>query len=195
MTSIASRCQRVALRVALSACALPAQAAVDINDQVERYAIKGATPAELRREMNARGPQGVGGRRFDGYTRWYVSWRYRYSNTGSACAIAAVTTSVKITITLPLWSDESGANSAPRRHWSRYLAALEMHEQGHRRHGVDAAHEIDSAIAVMPPAQTCDALGSQANALGKGILSKYNQRDLDYDRDTRHGATQGARFP
>jgi len=34
-----------------------------------------------------------------------------------------------------------------------------------------------------------------ANALGMSILRNYNQRDLDYDRDTEHGATQGARFP
>ena len=27
------------------------------------------------------------------------------------------------------------------------------------------------------------------------VLQKFSQRDLDYDRDTRHGATQGARFP
>ena len=138
---------------------------------------------------------GAGGRRFDGYTRWYVSWRYQYSNSGGSCAIASVTTSVKVTMTLPRWSNESGGNSATRQQWARYLAALEQHEQGHRRHGVEAAHEVDRAIAAMPPAGSCDALGANANALGTSILRKYNQLDLDYDRDTQHGATQGARFP
>ena len=54
---------------------------------------------------------------------------------------------------------------------------------------------MDQAIAAMPPAGSCDTLGTSANALGKSILRKYNQLDLDYDRDTRHGTTQGARFP
>ena len=90
--------------IALTACVLPAHAAVDINDHVERYTIEGATPPELRREMSAKGPQGKEGQRFDGHTRWYVSWRYQYKNTAGGCAIASVTTSVKATITLPQWS-------------------------------------------------------------------------------------------
>lgn len=181
--------------IALTTCVLPAQAAVDINDHVERYTIEGTTAQDLRREMTTKGPQGTGGRRFDGYTRWYVSWRYQYKNTGSGCAIASVTTDVKTTITLPQWRNENRADGATRALWSRYLTALDLHEQGHRRHGVDAANEIDVAIAAMPPAGSCDALGTNANALGMRILQKYQQRDLDYDRDTNHGATQGARFP
>jgi predicted secreted Zn-dependent protease len=181
--------------IVLTVSVLPAQAAVDVNDQVERYAIEGTTAQDLRREMNTKGPQGTGGRRFDGYTRWYVSWRYQYKRTDGGCAIASVATNVKSTITLPQWRNEDRADSATRAQWSRYLSALDLHEQGHRRHGVDAAHEIDAAIAAMPPAGSCDALGANANALGMRILQKYQQRDLDYDRDTNHGATQGARFP
>ena len=185
----------LALALALPACMPPAYAAVDIDDQVERYPITGSTPADLRREMNAKGPHSSDGRRFDGHTRWHVSWRYQYSNSGSGCTIASVNTSVKVTMTLPEWRNEGSANGDTRRHWSGYIVALERHEQGHRRHGIDAANEVDRAIAALPPAGNCDALGANANALGMSILRKYNQRDLDYDRDTRHGATQGARFP
>lgn len=193
--SIRSYCVFVAVSAVLNACLLPAQAAVTLDDHVEHYRISGSTPSDLRREMSAQGPQGAGGRRFDGYTRWYVSWNYRYNNTGGGCTIASVTTRVKVTITLPQWRNESRADSTTRAQWSRYLAALELHEQGHRRHGVDAANEVDQAIAAMPSASNCDALGANANALGMSILRKYNQRDLDYDRDTKHGAAQGARFP
>jgi predicted secreted Zn-dependent protease len=191
MNSALLRCVWIVLIIGV----LPVHATVDISDQVEHYAIGGSTPAELRREMNAKRPPASDGRRFDGHTRWHVSWRYRYHNSGSGCTIAFVSTSLKMTITLPKWSNESGADNATRQQWSRYFAALELHEQGHRRHGVDAANDIDRAIAAMPPAGDCDALGSAANVLGKRILQKYNQRDVDYDRDTRHGATQGARFP
>jgi predicted secreted Zn-dependent protease len=193
--SILRRCVLIIMSVVLGIWVLPAQPAVDVNDQVEHYMIEGATPPDLRREMSTKGPQGKEGRRFDGHTRWYVSWRYQYKNIGGGCAIASVTTKVKSTITLPQWRNESRADGTTRALWSRYLAALELHEQGHRRHGVDAAHEIDLAIAAMPSAGSCDALGTNANALGMRILQKYQQRDLDYDRDTNHGATQGARFP
>lgn len=183
------------LIIAACLCVSPVQAAVTLSDHVEHYNILGSTPADLRREMNAKGPQGAGGKRFDGYTRWQVSWRYQYKNTAGGCAIASVATSAKVTMTLPRWTSESSASGDIRRQWPRYLAALKEHEQGHRRHGIDAANEVDRAIATIPPAGSCDVLGASANALGMSILKKYNQRDLDYDRDTNHGATQGARFP
>jgi predicted secreted Zn-dependent protease len=183
------------LCLALGLCAWPAGAAVHLTDRIEHYAIRGTTPPDLRREMSAKGPLGAGGRRFDGYTRWDVSWRYRYDKTSRGCSIASVTTTVKVTMTLPRWTNESSASDALRHQWARYLSALEQHEQGHRRHGIDAAAEIDSTIAAMPVAASCDALGGEANATGLRIVRRYNQRDLDYDRDTQHGATQGARFP
>jgi predicted secreted Zn-dependent protease len=183
------------LFILLSAWSWTAQATVHLEDRIEHYNISGSTPAELRRDMNANGPLGAGGRRFDGYTRWHVSWRYRYNKAAGRCAIASITTRVKVTMTLPRWHNEEHATSNMRQQWRRYLNALEQHEQGHRRHGIDAANEVDRAIDAMPPAANCDALGADANALGMRILRKYNQLDLDYDRDTRHGATQGARFP
>ena len=189
--SLLSRC----MLVLLGTCAWPVQGAVDMRDQTERYAIAGSTPAELRRELNLKRPRTADGRQFDGHTHWHVSWRYRYLKSGSGCAIASVNTSLKVTITLPEWRNEREADSGTRRLWSRYLAALELHEQGHRRHGVHAANEIDHAIAAIPTAVNCDGLGVAVNALGGNILRKYNQHDVDYDRDTKHGATQGARFP
>lgn len=172
----------------------PAAAVVEINDNVERYVISGATAAALRHEMNTKGPQGVG-RRFDGFTKWHVSWRWRYQSSGAGCVIESVRTTVTVNTTLPRWEDEHRADHATQQRWARYLSALEHHEEGHRRNGVAAGHDIDQIVATMPPAASCDALGANANALGKSIIQKYVQRDVDYDRDTRHGVTQGAQFP
>ena len=186
---------RLALVMALAtAWAPPAAAVVEINDHVDRYDIVGTTAAALRHEMSMKGPQGSG-RRFDGYTKWYVSWRWRYRNADGSCAIESVRTTITINITLPRWQNEHSADHATQQRWARYLSALEHHENGHRQNGVAAGHKIDQSIAEMPPAATCDTLGASANALGKSIIQKYVQRDVDYDRDTRHGATQGARFP
>ena len=127
------------LLIAASLCALPVQAAVTLGDHVEHYDISGSTPADLRREMNAKGPQGAGGKRFDGYTRWHVSWRYQYNHTAGGCAIASVTTSAKVTITLPRWTNEGGAGGSSRQQWARYLAALE-----------NTSRDI-AATASMPP--------------------------------------------
>jgi predicted secreted Zn-dependent protease len=42
---------------------------------------------------------------------------------------------------------------------------------------------------------TCEQLGLAANAAAHQVIKIYNQRDIEYDRVTRHGRTQGARFP
>ncbi len=148
----AGRAEKLAV-CALFACAcFSAGAEVVARDTVERYSIGGANEADLRREMNAKGPSGNGARRFDAYTRRDIRWR-------------------------------------------EYLAPLTEHENGHRKHGLDAAREIDRGIGALPAQANCNALGNAANAFGNEILRKYNERDIDYDRTTDHGRTQGARFP
>ena len=189
------RATRLAACIVFAGACSVACAEVISNDTVERYPIRGASEAELRFEMSAKGPLGAGGRRFDGYTRWNIAWRYKYRLDGGLCRIDMVTTDVKVTTTLPEWNDERATPERLRKRWREYLAALTEHENGHRAHGMDAAREIDRGIAALPAQASCGALGNAANDLGNQIIRKYNERDLDYDRKTEHGLTQGTRFP
>lgn len=171
------------------------RAEVTLREDTRHYTIRGATAAELRGEMDAKGPRGGDGRRYDGYTRWHVAWRYRYRTQGGQCFIDRVATTVDVTFTMPQWANEGFGSTELRRRWRQYLVALQQHENGHRRHGVEAAGEIDRGIAGLAPRASCESLGAAADALGHQVIRQYNQRDLDYDRTTDHGRTQGARFP
>jgi len=186
---------RLAACTVLAAISAAAWAEVVSNDLDQRYSISGTSEAGLRREMSAKGPLGADGRRYDAYTLWHISWRYNYRQDGALCRIGSITTKVEVTMTLPRWDGESAAQDGLRARWRKYFAALTEHENGHRVHGRDAAHEIDAAIARLPGQSNCVALGNAANSLGNQIIHKYNERDLDYDRRTDHGRTQGARFP
>ena len=44
----------------------------------------------------------------------------------------------------------------------------------------------------MRKGKKCSELGAKANEVGSRILYKYSQLSVDYDRETNHGATQGA---
>src|SRR5574341_1574214 len=125
----------------------PAGADVQVRTQTDRYDIQGLSAAQLRTEMSARGPVGADGRRYDGYTRWYVSWRYTYRGGTDVCGIDRVTTEVRVTTMLPHWMNEARADAPLREQWRRYLAALTTHEDGHAQNGLAAANEIDAAIA------------------------------------------------
>jgi hypothetical protein len=74
------------------------------------------------------------------------------------CRIGSVTTDVKVTTTLPEWSDERAAPERLRKRWRDYIAALTEHENGHRVHGTQVA-----AHWAMPP--TIWATKSSANTM------------------------------
>ena len=64
---------------------------------------------------------------------------------------------------------------------------LAEHERGH----VDLVMASIPEVARTIKGATCDT----ANAIGNELLSEIRQQDVDYDRVTDHGMTQGARFP
>lgn len=101
-----------------------------------------------------------------GYTDWYVRW------TGD-CKL-----SVTIDYTLPRHSKPSAMPADVRKKFDTMLAALTKHENQHGRHAVMAAEEIEKA-------------GCKG---GDAIIRKYNGVDKAYDKQTKHGLTEGVVF-
>jgi predicted secreted Zn-dependent protease len=158
------------------------------------YELRGRSAAELRRQMDESGPKEEG-ESYDARTHWSVRWRFRYESAGSSCRISSASTTVETEILLPRWLDAAQAPAELRARWSRYLQALRLHENGHARFGEQAAAEIEQAILEMPPRPSCPELERSANALAEELIEKYRRSEREYDASTRHGATQGARFP
>lgn len=100
---------------------------------------------------------------FWAFTEWYVRW------TGS-CRL-----SVEVTYTMPKHANPGAMPAAVRQKWDAMLRALTAHEENHGRHGIMAAQEIE--------ADGCRN--------GDAIIRKYNARDKNYDKKTRHGMTEG----
>lgn len=185
----------LACTLLLALPALSARAEPTVKVDTHYYDIRGASAAELRQQMSRLGPPDRDGRRYDAYTKWYVAWRFTYHEDGKSCRIERVTTSADVTYTLPRWKVPRAAAPELTAHWDRYLAALQTHEDGHRDFGVRGAHEVEQQIRALPAHGSCRELEAAANAAGHRVLDKYRAQELAYDRDTRHGATQGAVFP
>lgn len=164
------------------------------DTQIKWYDIQGDTEAELRAEMDAKGPE-VDGVRNDAYTRWHVTWRFPYVRSEEGCATGPVTADVRVVVTLPRWLGYQDESDPLMRRWRKYLEALKTHEGGHRDTGFDAASELGVELSALPPQPTCDQAEEVANALAMKILEKYRKADVDYDNETRHGEAQGALFP
>ena len=154
------------------------------------YDIEGDTEAELRAQLDVKGPEG-----HDAYTAWHVTWRFPFTQTGEGCTTGPVTTDVHINVTLPRWRGPADERDPVVRRWRRYLDALKEHESGHRETGFRAATDISDTLPGLPPKPTCEAAEEAANATAREVLERYRTADTDYDEETRHGATQGAVFP
>lgn len=135
----------------------------DPEIRIHTYSIRGKSSAELRAQMAANGPEG-----WWAYTQWYVRW------TGD-CQV-----SLSIDYTMPKWENENAAPANLRTSWNRMIAKLWAHEQGHGRHGIEAAKEI---------------IKSGCNGNPRDITDKWAEQDRVYDRETNHGVNQGVSLP
>jgi predicted secreted Zn-dependent protease len=153
------------------------------------------TESGLRGEMNEKGIRWTDGNTYDAFTSWYVKWQYEYYSRPGNCIIDWVDVSVDVEYTLPRWATRFLGGKETRIKWLKYIEALKKHEQGHGNFGISAARDIEKALLNIGSRQRCDRLGADANAIGYKILNEYRKKEIEYDRTTGHGRTQGAVFP
>lgn len=96
-----------------------------INTQWQTYSVTSATPDQILRELNQKGPNG-----YWGYTRWYVRWT-------NDCQV-----SLEILYTMPKHERPNAMSAHTRARWDKMIVALAAHEQRHGAHGISAAREL-----------------------------------------------------
>ncbi len=161
---------------------LPTLVPVDFpHATVQRYDVSGSTESEIRAQLDAYRPND-----HDAYTQWSISWDWP-GRGSAACRLAEAEVSYDIIVTFPRWTPTVDAAPELVAKWNGYLHALALHENPH----------IDNVVAHFPAivaainGSTCLA----AEAAARMVLQQMRQFDSQYDHDTDHGRTQGARFP
>ena len=163
-----------------------------VSESINYYVFGGATVAEMNAQLARLGPKTAEGS-FHAYTSWYVKWNYDYDRSSGTCGLGPVRTTVTVNYRLPKWARPK----APRElavKWDAYAVALRSHEDGHRDIGVEAGRAVARALAQLPRQPSCEQLESLADKTGERILQEAQAREVEYDRRTNHGATQGAIF-
>ena len=162
----------------------------DVKHTVRRkqYLVEGTNAAELNAAMKKNSP-----RKYNAYTNWEVVWDISTQTRGSTTLLKTFNIQVNSLQTLPNWKKPKDASVAMLDEWDRYLAALRKHEDGHSRIGLDAAKEMRNTVqarrwVARSPGELAQMLSTHCNA----ILKKHKDRELEYDRTTRHGVSQGA---
>lgn len=181
----------IAITVGLAAGAVHAD-----EPATKYYDVIGSTAEELRRELNLKGVLYDIGKRAAGYTRWDVSWRYRYEPTSTGCMFTDFQSELKSTITLPRWvAGRHIATEATIADWNQFITALRLHEEGHYAHGVRAARDIHTLGQRFQVSEDCSMIARRFNLKANAIIKRYMQEDAEYDKRTELGRTQGAYFP
>ena len=144
--------------------------------------------------MNHARPGGTGGKT-DGATVWNISWTFKLHPSDSGCRITSFKTKTVIALTMPAWTAPSNAEDETKKSWARYYSALLRHEVGHARIAQNAEAEIRKRVARISTTGKCSTLRKQVDAVARDVIREFRQRDIEYDRRTRHGAKDGAHFP
>ncbi|HYD11694.1 MAG TPA: DUF922 domain-containing protein [Allosphingosinicella sp.] len=157
------------------------------NLDVDYYEVSGRSVAEIRAAINRVRPTDPNdGQRVDAVNRWYISWRWPGNGRGG-CDLARTEIRFTATLRMPRLVNQANTPRAVVARWEAYRAALERHEAGHLRHAWDNLGTVLRAIR----AGNC----ATANDNGRAAVRVLAQWDVTYDRETRHGFTQGAHFP
>ena len=189
------------MRKILFACAVlisipivPAAAEPLVRMHTSYYYIDGPSATLLAAQLDQNGPVGSDGNHYAGRTRWDIQWKFRRQQQGATCSMKDAVVAVGIAQTLPRWRGEDKGAAALKARWTKFVEALQRHEDGHKEHGLKAARQIEVAVLAVKPASNCEDLGAAANAAADAIVAKYQALDEDYDRNTDHGRNQGARL-
>jgi predicted secreted Zn-dependent protease len=156
------------------------------------YYIDGPSATVLAAQLDQNGPVGADGVHYAGKTRWDIQWKFKHEQKGTACSMTEVAVAVGIAQTMPKWRGQEKGASGLKALWTKFIAALQRHEDGHKENGLKAGREIEAAVLGIKPASNCEDLAAAANAAADAIVTKYRTLDEAYDRKTDHGRNQGA---
>lgn len=164
--------------------AVPSLAALP-NVVIVGYPVSGWSRRSIRDDINALRPD-LNGEKHDAATTWQYRIRFRNGADGQ-CQPTTAEVTVEITVTMPDLLDPEHLDRDDTRAWQNYMAALEIHEGNHVRIVNHGAERMQSAMRAAP---SCDAMRVAVQEFGEGITAASEE----YDRRTRHGATEGFRF-
>lgn len=152
------------------------------------YVVEGKSSADLLRELNNKGPSPHFAR-----TDWKIGWSFSVRSTSEGVELKEFKTHVEIRYTLPEWDAPEGTRQAILTEWERFMKALRVHEAGHAQLAIDAAKQMERVCRTKGyQSENSRELSKLIDLECKAILDRYLEKEVQYDKETRHGRTQGA---
>jgi predicted secreted Zn-dependent protease len=164
--------------------------AIQLTSSTHLYDVEGTDVPALLASLRQRGPADDSGT-WAASTGWVFRWSYQ-PIIDVTCQVQTASVTLDLTYTYPHWTPAPATSNTLVSAWEGYLSHVELHEHGHRDIAQATATDLLQALEALPAQTTCDDLANAARATADAILTRHAQAQIAYDRDTRHGATQGA---
>lgn len=156
------------------------------------YNIYGWTPTQLNNQISQCGPKTDEGS-FAGITTSWYSWDYQYDQKeDGTCAIKNLAIGVQVVIYYPKWVQPADAPPTTASWFQKYISGLEIHENVHKKHTLDAGQTMLNRVSAVPAQPTCGELNAQIKIAGDNVVKEVGALDKRYDDVTNHGLQQDA---
>lgn len=151
----------------------------------EYYDVRGLTFADLRREIDAKGPEG-----WWGAATTRIAFHVDTRMTREGCVVQDVHATASSRVRLPRWANRHEAMRQVQEQWDSAFRSLDLHERGHVRISLETARDVERVIRAIPPEPSCEALEAEAKRRGDELAAREGELQARYDRDTDHGRRQ-----
>lgn len=173
-------------------CSSFAAAEVQVYATYEHYVIAPTEVDQIKFELRRLSPVARRDQVFHGSTQWTLVPNFRWYQQGNLCRIGDVSVELNGVYTLPKLDETIEANEATRERFDAYYAALMEHEKGHQDLWVEAGEEIEHLLNTFEPFYNCQQMARSAKKRVGDVISRYQMKNRQYDKQTGHGRTQGA---
>lgn len=172
----------VALAVFLAFGAVPAGAA-DLSKTYTYFSIRGATMADIDKDLSRRGPSLAGSNeRHPGATRMEFKTRLGYASTDRACTIKSAKVHVHADVILPRWRPPRRASFDTRFVWDTLAADIRRHEEQHVQIAQDYARRLEAALQRVGRQRNCAIAAAKAQKISDRILAQHDRAQQRFDR-------------
>jgi len=183
----------VATAGAGGAVAAPAGDGLQILERVEYYDLDATDADGLVAQLAAHRPKGPS-RIADALAEIRLEARHEPGRVPAGCRPQRLRVEVEIVVSLPRWTRRPPVVNPLVERWTRMIAGLRRHEEGHRDHARHSAERLYEQLLALPPQPTCAAMKRLVDATVQRAAIRLQLQGDIYDQQTRHGHNQGAIF-
>lgn len=168
------------------------EVALDLKEKHEYYDIRGASLAELRKQMKENGTRWNDDHTYAALTTWNIKYNYDINESGGNYFIASVNTKLDVVYRYPRLASAAGMPEQVAGKWSSYMGNLIIHETGHKDIAVKAAADLNAALSSLGTFASRRELNKTVDRVVEARLKTLKEDQIRYDAETHHGEEQGA---